>query len=133
MVLKVGKFIVDNFWSLERFILSTLSLAILIFLNKVLHIVLLYGSFRKQLIRRNLQIKIFKRPLPHGKYAVYIKFYPSFFRKSAYSVNILVLFSKFCQNFHYNFVLQTHSELRHDQKCFEQIASIKNTKLQWKF
>ncbi len=104
MVLKIGKFNIDNFWSLECFISSILSLAILNFPNKVLHRALLHGSFSKQLIRPNLLRQVFKRPFPHGKYAVYIKFYPSFSRTSAQSVNILVLFGKFCQNFHYNFV-----------------------------
>ncbi len=54
MALRVGKFNIDNFRSLELFISSILSLAILIFLNKVLHTVLLHGYFLKQLIRPNL-------------------------------------------------------------------------------
>ncbi len=70
MILRVGKFNIDNFWSLERFISSILSLAILILLSKVLHTVLLYGSFSKQLIRPNLLTEVFKRPLQHSKYVV---------------------------------------------------------------
>ncbi len=93
MVLRVGKFNIDNFWSLERFISSILSLATLILLSKVLHTVFLYRSFSKQLIRPNLLIEIFKRPLPHGKYAVFKIFHPCFLRKSAHSVNILMFFS----------------------------------------
>jgi hypothetical protein len=129
MVLKVGKFSIDNFWSLERFILSILSLAILNFLNKVLHIVLMYGSFSKQLIRPNLLIKIFRKPLPYGKYAVCIKLNPSFFRKSAHSVNILVLFGKFCQNFHYNFVFLIDAICsKHFWLCLNSLV-VYNTKL----
>ncbi len=78
MVLRVGKFNIDNFWSLERFISSILSLVILILLIKVLHPVLLYGSFSKQLIWPNLLIEVFKRPLPHGKYIVFKIFHPCF-------------------------------------------------------
>jgi hypothetical protein len=50
MVLGVDKFNVDYIWSVVCFISSIRSLAILILLNKVIHTVLLYGSFSKPVI-----------------------------------------------------------------------------------
>ncbi len=92
VVLRVDKFNVDYIWSLVCFISSILSLAILILLNKVIHTVLLYGSFSKRLVRYKLKLMMVfcKGPLSYSKYVVFEIFHRRFFRKSAHSGNILV-------------------------------------------